>query len=421
MGWAGDGAEEAARDMGGPGWKAETLQRTILGVALGMASVLTGASAVTCRRALDLSWIVDAGQAENEMFGAFRRRCPPHVDITGCIAPFLRDEEPEGLRFVSVTPPPPGGDGVASAGVRLSPPGIEDDLRMRGRPFPVVGGERHAYIMPPSPPPAGLPTILLEYVPTRFQALRRQAWMTFAAGLAGAVAIVAGALFLQRLVRQRDVLLREAQEKEKLAALGRMSAVLAHELRNPLASAKGRAELVVELLGRDDRLAARARSVVDELARVEAVTRQLLDFVRSGKVQRSACDVARLAHDAVERAGGEVELRLEPGVPSWQLDAYAMERALLNLLRNALEAQAGAAEKVALIVGVRGGELYFCVRDHGPGFPSGVELGAPFATTRSGGTGLGLAVSQQIVKAHGGRMVLGAAAEGGAEVEIFIP
>jgi len=227
---------------------------------------------------------------------------------------------------------------------------------------------------------------------------------------------------LRARVRAAIRVKQQARERQRLAHLGKMAAVMAHELRNPLASAKGNAQLLEEMVTPGTPVAHHAGLVVRGLARLEALTDNLLEFVRSGRVRRVPCQPLLLAREAAERMGAGVPVDVvdEGAPPTFLLDPHAMERVLTNLLRNAAEAQ-GSAQPLQLTVGTQGDLLTMSVRDHGPGVPAGVELFAPFVTTKRSGTGLGLAVSRQMVTAHGGHLSLRNHPDGGALAELAIP
>lgn len=205
-----------------------------------------------------------------------------------------------------------------------------------------------------------------------------------------------------------------------------MSAVLGHELKNPLTALKGHAQLLVEKLPPDHPGRRGAETVVREAVRLEALTRQVLDFVRTGEVQRAPVDAAGLLAEAVAALGpadaARVSLALAPGLPPFALDAPLVRQALANLLENALQA---APAPGAIELGLEPGEggLVVRVRDHGPGFPAGEEERAfePFFTRKARGSGLGLAVVRRVVEGHGGRARARNHPAGGAEITLTFP
>jgi signal transduction histidine kinase len=254
--------------------------------------------------------------------------------------------------------------------------------------------------------------------------LKRGGLNVLIGGGVGAAVVVAGTLVFLSFVRRRDQAQVDAAQEAQIALLARMSGVLAHELRNPLTSAKGHTQLLVEMLGDGARAQQKAQYVVKELVRLEALTDKLLTFARSGHIKRQPVDPAQLVKTAAARldsASPPVVVSAEAAPATWSLDPRAMEQVLVNLLRNGVQAQGEEQAPLEVSIGSRGKQLYVTVRDHGPGLPEGVELFTPFATTKIAGTGLGLALCRQVVRAHGGRIWLANHPEGGALVEILVP
>jgi two-component system sensor histidine kinase HydH len=199
-----------------------------------------------------------------------------------------------------------------------------------------------------------------------------------------------------------------------------MSAVLAHEIRNPLASLKGHAQLLVEELRAEvppepARSRARAERVVAEAVRIEQLCGGLLEFVRTGAIARAPVDPGQLARAAIAEIGVPIALELAEAPARWSLDAGRMQQVLCNLLRNAVES---SPEPGTVLLRVRSGRdrLCFEVCDRGPGVPEAARerIFAPFVTGRTRGTGLGLTVARRIVEAHGGDLSVTDRAGGGA-------
>jgi signal transduction histidine kinase len=252
--------------------------------------------------------------------------------------------------------------------------------------------------------------------------LRRGGVNALISGGVGTAVVVAGTLVFLSFVRRRDKEQADAAQEAQIALIARMSGVLAHELRNPLTSAKGHTQLLVEMLGDGARAQQKAQYVVKELVRLEALTDKLLTFARSGQVKRQPVDPVQLVKTAVARIEGAPVVIAAEGAPAaWSLDQRAMEQVLVNLLRNAVQAQGEAQTPLEVSVSTREKRLYVAVRDRGPGVPEGIELFTPFVTTKTAGTGLGLALCRQVVRAHGGRISLANHPDGGALAEILLP
>jgi len=202
-----------------------------------------------------------------------------------------------------------------------------------------------------------------------------------------------------------------------------MSAVLAHEIRNPLASLKGHAQLLAEKLPAESREGQKAQRVVKEAARLESLTGNLLDFAGTGPLQPADTDVQELIQEAVGAVGSAAfRLSLKDAPKSWKLDATRIQQALVNVFRNAAEASAWG-RSVEVNVSARRRGLVIEVHDFGAGIDGGMEeeIFEPFVTFRTTGTGLGLAVARRIVRMHGGTIVGANHPDGGAVFTFTLP
>jgi signal transduction histidine kinase len=230
-------------------------------------------------------------------------------------------------------------------------------------------------------------------------------------------------------------------QSEKLSAVGELAAKLAHEVLNPLAGMKA----AVQLLARQGTGASPgAAEVVDtaealnrEITRVEGLVRRLVRFARPLAPRVEVATVESLLDAALEavqpalgRHHASVRRSAEPGLPPLEVDPLLLTQALVNLLTNAAEAMAPAGGVVELgarrIVTHGRQEIAIRVADQGPGLTDeqARDLFKPFFTTKPEGHGLGLALSQNILLEHGGRIVAAnrPAAEGqGAAFELQLP
>lgn len=279
---------------------------------------------------------------------------------------------------------------------------------------------------PDQPPPGPIGHLLVEFEPVaRTEMLQRARW-ELAVGIAGGVVVLLISLGFWRLSLQAERAKQHLAEQRRLAALGEMSAVLAHELRNPLASLKGHAQLLVEQLerGRDEpeRSRRKAARVVDEALRLERLSEGLLAFVRIGEVVREPASPAALVESAADELERErITITADAAPPAWALDGPRIRQVLTNLLDNALQAAPDAPVEVE--VRASQATLEFCVRDRGPGIPAAERerIFEPFVTTRTRGTGLGLAISRRIVELHGGEIIVADNPDGGAELRVRLP
>jgi signal transduction histidine kinase len=230
---------------------------------------------------------------------------------------------------------------------------------------------------------------------------------------------------LDQLRSTEDRLVREA----RLAAVGRLSAGLAHEIRNPLASIMGSAELLGDDFPESHPKRTLLRALVDESVRLNNVLTRFLAFARPQPIEAKLFD-AQPEVDVVVAllrsgdAARDVHLVLEPCKRPAPIrgDREQLRQVFLNVLLNAAQS-AGPGGSVRVSCDVDGGMFWVRVHDSGPGFTAEALDNAftPFFTTKDRGTGLGLAISHRIVDSHGGRLRLANGPVGGGLVEIEIP
>jgi two-component system, NtrC family, sensor histidine kinase HydH len=405
--------------------------------AMGVSLLLTSWSSY--RGAVDASATLTRGQGEallRSLRVLARREPEPlrRVDLEA----LLNEQASLGLRYVAVLDE--RSQAVVDAGSTLDGQPIDLSAAAGGEPVALIDlGPRVRMIVgrPPAPPgsPAPAPSsadggerrrrplVAIEFEPLMARQLSAGAARTLSFGAATAAGLMIIALLFSRLMLQREAAERRLQEQRRLAALGEMSSVLAHELRNPLASLKGHAQLLAEHLPEQSRDRRKADRIVVEAERLEALSADLLDFSRTGPIDRRDADPAALLAAAAESIdASRVALSTAHAPRRWSLDGDRMIQVLTNLLANALQASA-AGEAVEATAAVESGALVFEVRDHGVGIPAGDEarIFEPFYTTRTSGTGLGLAVAQRIVEMHGGTIVASNAPDGGARFCVTIP
>jgi two-component system sensor histidine kinase HydH len=265
--------------------------------------------------------------------------------------------------------------------------------------------------------------LVLEVSPEAARTLTARAATTVGLSLLAATVLLVLALASWRQSRRADLFTAQLAQDRQLKALGQMSAVLGHEIRNPLASLKGHAQLVLERLPEGHAGRKGAETVVREATRIETLTNHILDFARTGVLDLAPEDPVAVARAAVERShAAPVVLEAVPGLPAWPVDRARLEQVLVNLLDNARQATTDGAP-VTLGVARSGDALVFRVRDRGPGILPGDEARVfePFFTTKTRGTGLGLALARRIVEGHGGTITAGNAEGGGADFTVLLP
>jgi signal transduction histidine kinase len=203
---------------------------------------------------------------------------------------------------------------------------------------------------------------------------------------------------------------RRATAAERLAAVGRLAAGLAHEIRNPIAAMRLKAENAIAA-GDDARRASALRSILEQIGRLDGLLRDLLAMTQRRDPVPVESDLDRLLHGAVDvhrelAAAKGVTLRVD-GAPQTAMppkfDIDQVRRALDNLVLNAVQ-NAPKGSIVTLAAMESDGRLRLQVSDTGPGVPAHIRdsLFEPFVTARADGTGLGLAIVREIARAHGG-------------------
>jgi two-component system, NtrC family, sensor histidine kinase HydH len=259
--------------------------------------------------------------------------------------------------------------------------------------------------------------IVMEIDPPQGDELREAATRTLAIGGIAALTLLGVAIALVRRELRRASEEGERERQHRLASLGEMSAVLAHEIRNPLASLKGNAQLLAAALPEADKSRAKADRIVDEALRLEKLTTELLAFVRTGELQRAPIDPQALVRDAATAM--EIEIDGTNAPASWSLDAGRMREVIVNLFDNAV----AAGGPVRAVVRAERSRLVIEVSDHGPGVPveDREKIFEPFHTGKTRGTGLGLAIARRVVELHRGTIAVDAAPDGGARFRIEIP
>lgn len=215
------------------------------------------------------------------------------------------------------------------------------------------------------------------------------------------------------LERKTDELMRA----ERLAVVGRMASVVAHEVRNPLNSVNLNLDLLREMLGsgasgNEQKVVALLDAIQREVDRLAEITGEYLKFGRLPRGVLAPCDVGRIVRETLAfmdeefaRTGVKVEVRCPDRPVRILADEAQWRQALLNVLRNAVEAMPEGGQ-LHIEVSDEGERVQVLVQDTGPGIPEEFRgrLFEPFATTKPRGTGLGLAFVQQVMHECGGEV-----------------
>lgn len=220
---------------------------------------------------------------------------------------------------------------------------------------------------------------------------------------------------------------QEQLEKEQyLSAIGRAATVIAHDLKNPLFAISGFAERIKEGKGKTE---AAAQVIINSAAQMEKIVHDVLDFAKPAQLElkkedmrdivRHACDSCRIK---AEQKGVALSIDLPSGPVNKDIDSFHMERALMNLITNAIEAS-GREQRVSITLEADGGILLIRILDQGPGMEKEAfdNLFVPFYTKKRNGTGLGMSIAKKVIEGHSGKIRINSTRGEGTEVTIELP
>lgn len=218
------------------------------------------------------------------------------------------------------------------------------------------------------------------------------------------------------------------RRSDRLAALGQLSAGLAHELRNPLGTMKASAEMLEHSVSAENEVAREVAGFIStEVDRTNALITRFLQFARPLQLHLEKADLAQTLDRAVALVEREVQgvaiyKNYEPGIRPFPFDAELLERVFYNLVLNAVQAtEAGGA--VTLKTRAAGGMVDIAVIDRGTGIDAKQResIFNPFFTTKPQGVGLGLAIVSKIVDEHGGKITVESEPGKGSVFHVLLP
>ena len=230
---------------------------------------------------------------------------------------------------------------------------------------------------------------------------------------------------------ETEGLLAAVEELRHMAELGELSAVIAHEIRNPLAGIAATAEVLRDSLAADDDHREGVEVILDEVARLDTLVRDLLDFARSHEPRLLEADiaddvdrVARAVADEAEAGGVAVEVEAPDVCTPVLVDSELIQHVFLNLASNAVQAMPHGGTLAIRTLEPDVGSQYVCVKfaDTGVGIQAddASRVFDPFFTTRADGVGLGLAAARRLVEAQGGYITVESTPGSGACFTVYL-
>lgn len=263
----------------------------------------------------------------------------------------------------------------------------------------------------------------------KIRGLRNMIVMLCAAGVVMAATVLAQFWF-RRYQRSRKLLQEATARKEKLAAIGHLAAGVAHEIRNPLSSIKGLAKYFAERTPPDGEAHQLAQVMAKEADRLNRVVSELLELVRPAHLTCQSVDLnevithsLRLVSQDAQSRTIELNFNAQPSLRRIQADPDRLKQVLLNLYLNAMQA-IGHHGTIRVEVGECDGQrVKIVVTDSGKGMTAEQRqaIFTPYFTTKADGTGLGLAVVQNIVEQHGGTIHAESSSGKGAVFTLYLP
>jgi two-component system NtrC family sensor kinase len=240
---------------------------------------------------------------------------------------------------------------------------------------------------------------------------------------------------LETKVEERTAQVKAMQgqliQAEKLAAIGKLAAGVAHEINNPLTGVLTNSSLMLQDLAPDDPMRDDVQTIVDETLRCRKIVKGLLDFARQTKPLKQATDLNQIVEDVLNLVRNQASFKnisFDPGLqsdlPTVMVDRDQMRQVVLNIVMNAAEALPNGGEiRVISYMDRASNHVCLNITDTGPGIPEEIRsrLFEPFFTTKASGTGLGLAIAYGIMERHRGAITISSALGRGTTISLRLP
>lgn len=250
-------------------------------------------------------------------------------------------------------------------------------------------------------------------------------------GMISLVVLIIFAIFLASAIALFMRTQEDLRRSERLAAMGQMTATVAHEIRNPLSIIKNTAEVLRQKYDSKAQPDELFEFIPSEVRRLSRLVNDFLAFARDRELVLRPGDLVQIVSQAMAVArkqdhAADIVWRFDPKSERiiMNFDEDALSQVLMNLFLNAAQAIDGAGTIEVTLEDLRReqGQIHLSVRDNGPGLPVSPEkIFEPFFTTKTHGSGLGLAVSKQLIKKHHGRLEAESEKGKGTTIHIWLP
>lgn len=239
-----------------------------------------------------------------------------------------------------------------------------------------------------------------------------------------------GHMYILKDLSQIKQLQLEVQKKDKLAVIGNLAAGVAHEVRNPLSSIKGYASYFKTLFAEDEENRAAAEVLVNETERLNRVITELLEISRPSDIKLQEVDIQtvfdntlRLIHSDANQLGNiEISLDISDDLKSMVIDADRFVQVLMNVYLNSIQAMPDGGVLSTTVVS-KNDHIKIIITDTGNGMTEATrrQVFNPYFTTKTTGTGLGMAIVYKIIEAHKGEIQVSSEEGNGTEITICVP